>query len=113
MRPHLLGLLGLLLLVQYRLWLGEGGIRERQGLEAQVRVGEEGNQLLRERNDALARQVLAERLLYLREDRRLPLELPQDVLDVEQLEHARLLGDAPHERLELVRRRREARVLGR
>lgn len=58
MRPLLLGLLGLLLLLQYRLWLSEGGIRERQGLEAQVRVGEEGNQLLRERNDALARQVL-------------------------------------------------------
>jgi len=58
MRPLLLGLLGLLLLLQYRLWLGEGGIRERQGHEAQVRVGEEGNQLLRERNDALARQVL-------------------------------------------------------
>ena len=58
MRPLLLGLLGLLLLLQYRLWLGEGGIRERQGLEVQVRVGEEGNQLLRERNDALARQVL-------------------------------------------------------
>ena len=58
MRPLLLGLLGLLLLLQYRLWLGEGGIRERQGLETQVRVGEEGNQLLRERNDALARQVL-------------------------------------------------------
>ena len=46
MRPLLLGLLGLLLLLQYRLWLGEGGIRERQGLEAQVRLGEEGNQLL-------------------------------------------------------------------
>ena len=58
MRPLLLGLLGLLLLLQYRLWLGEGGIRERQGLESQIRVGEEGNQLLRERNDALARQVL-------------------------------------------------------
>jgi cell division protein FtsB len=58
MRPLLLGLLGLLLLLQYRLWLGEGGIRERQGLEEQVHVGEEGNQLLRERNDALARQVL-------------------------------------------------------
>ena len=58
MRPLLLGLLGLLLLVQYRLWLGEGGIRERQGLETQIRVGEVGNQLLRERNDALARQVL-------------------------------------------------------
>ena len=38
MRPLLLGLLGLLLLLQYRLWLGEGGIRERQGLEAQVRA---------------------------------------------------------------------------
>lgn len=58
MRPGLLGLLGLLLLLQYRLWLGEGGIRERQGLETQVRVGEESNQLLRERNDALAHQVL-------------------------------------------------------
>ncbi len=58
MRLLLLALLGLLLLLQYRLWLGEGGIRERQGLETQVRVGEESNQLLRDRNDALARQVL-------------------------------------------------------
>ena len=58
MRLLLLALLGLLLLLQYRWWLGEGGIRERQGLEAQVRVGEESNQLLRDRNDALARQVL-------------------------------------------------------
>ena len=58
MRPLLLALLGLLLLLQYRLWFGEGGIRERQELETQVRVGEVGNQLLRERNDALARQVL-------------------------------------------------------
>ena len=58
MRPGLLRLLGLLLLLQYRLWLGEGGIRERQGLETQVRAGEESNQLLRKRNDALARQVL-------------------------------------------------------
>ena len=58
MRPLLVALLGLLLLLQYRLWLGEGGIRERQGLETQARAGEEGNQRLRERNDALARQVL-------------------------------------------------------
>ena len=36
MRPLLLALLGLLLLLQYRLWFGEGGIHERQGLEAQV-----------------------------------------------------------------------------
>ncbi len=58
MRPLLLALLGLLLLLQYRLWFGEGGIRERQELETQVRMGEVDNQLLRERNDALARQVL-------------------------------------------------------
>ena len=58
MRPLLLALLGLLLLLQYRLWFGEGGIRERQELETQVRMSEVGNQLLRERNDALARQVL-------------------------------------------------------
>ncbi len=58
MRPLLLALLGLLLLLQYRLWFGEGGIRERQELETQVRMGEVGKQLLRERNDALARQVL-------------------------------------------------------
>ena len=58
MRPLLLALLGLLLLLQYRLWFGEGGMRERQELETQVRMGEVDNQLLRERNDALARQVL-------------------------------------------------------
>ena len=58
MRSLLLALLGLLLLLQYRLWFGEGGIRERQELETQVRMGEVDNQLLRERNDALARQVL-------------------------------------------------------
>ena len=58
MRPLLLALLGLLLLLQYRLWFGEGGIRERQELETQVRMSELDNQLLRERNDALARQVL-------------------------------------------------------
>jgi cell division protein FtsB len=58
MRPLLVALLGLLFLLQYRLWLGEGGIRERQGLETQARAGEESNQRLRERNDALAHQVL-------------------------------------------------------
>ena len=34
--PMLLALLGLLMLLQYRLWFGEGGINERQSLEAQV-----------------------------------------------------------------------------
>ncbi|CAI8369039.1 MAG: Cell division protein FtsB [Halieaceae bacterium] len=51
-------LLGLFVLLQYRLWFGDGGIRERQTLEAQVQEGETSNQVLRERNDALAQQVL-------------------------------------------------------
>jgi cell division protein FtsB len=50
--------LGLFVLLQYRLWFGDGGIRERQTLEAQVQEGETSNQVLRERNDALAQQVL-------------------------------------------------------
>ena len=58
MRPLLLVLLGLFVLLQYRLWFGDGGIRERQTLEAQVREGETSNRVLRERNDALAQQVL-------------------------------------------------------
>ena len=58
MRPLLLVLLGLFVLLQYRLWFGDGGIRERQTLEAQVKEGETSNQVLRERNDALAQQVL-------------------------------------------------------
>ena len=58
MRPLLLVLLGLFVLLQYRLWFGDGGIRERQTLEAQVKEGETSNRVLRERNDALAQQVL-------------------------------------------------------
>ena len=58
MRPLLLVLLGLFVLLQYRLWFGDGGIRERQTLEAQVQEGETSNRVLRERNDALAQQVL-------------------------------------------------------
>ena len=58
MRPLLLVLLGLFVLLQYRLWFGDGGIRERQTLEAQVKEGETSNGVLRERNDALAQQVL-------------------------------------------------------
>ena len=58
MRPLLLVLLGLFVLLQYRLWFGDGGIRERQTLEAQVQEGETSNQVLRERNDALAQQGL-------------------------------------------------------
>ena len=54
----LLALLGLLLLLQYRLWLGEGGIVERSSLEQRVADENELNGTLRERNEALTSQVL-------------------------------------------------------
>jgi cell division protein FtsB len=51
-------LVGLLALLQYQLWFGEGGIKERRALERQAAVGEDANATLRQRNDTLARQVL-------------------------------------------------------
>ena len=57
-RPMLLTLLGLLMLLQYRLWFGEGGINERQSLEAQVANDSTENQRLTQRNEALADRVI-------------------------------------------------------
>ena len=57
-RPMLLALLGLLMLLQYRLWFGEGGINERQSLEAQVANDSAENQRLTQRNEALADRVI-------------------------------------------------------
>ena len=57
-RPMLLALLGLLMLLQYRLWFGEGGINERQSLEAQVTNDSAENQRLTQRNEALADRVI-------------------------------------------------------
>ena len=57
-RPMLLTLLGLLMLLQYRLWFGEGGINERQSLEAQVANDSAENQRLTQRNEALADRVI-------------------------------------------------------
>ena len=57
-RPMLLALLGLLMLLQYRLWFGEGGINERQSLEAQVANDSTENQRLTQRNEALADRVI-------------------------------------------------------
>lgn len=54
----LLALLGLLMLLQYRLWFGEGGINERQSLEAQVANDSAENQRLTQRNEALADRVI-------------------------------------------------------
>ena len=57
-RPMLLTLLGLLMLLQYRLWFEEGGINERQSLEAQVANDSAENQRLTQRNEALADRVI-------------------------------------------------------
>ena len=57
-RALLLVLLGLLALLQYQLWLGDGGIRERRSLESQVASDSKENQSLRQRNEALADRVI-------------------------------------------------------
>lgn len=51
------GLLLLLLLLQYRLWLGEGGMREVYRLRAEIGAQQKENGQLRERNRTLAAEV--------------------------------------------------------
>ncbi len=57
-RALLLVLLGLLALLQYQLWLGDGGIIERRSLESQVVSDSKENRSLRQRNEALADRVI-------------------------------------------------------
>ena len=57
-RALLLVLLGLLALLQYQLWLGDGGLSERRSLESQVASDSKENQSLRQRNEALADRVI-------------------------------------------------------
>ena len=57
-RALLLVLLGLLALLQYQLWLGDGGITERRSLESQVVRDSKENRSLRQRNEALADRVI-------------------------------------------------------
>jgi len=57
-RALLLVLLGLLALLQYQLWLGDGGITERRSLESQVVIDSKENRSLRQRNEALADRVI-------------------------------------------------------
>lgn len=59
MRWLLALLLGLLLVLQYRLWIAEGSLAEEHRLEAQVREQTAINKALRERNAVLEREVLA------------------------------------------------------
>jgi cell division protein FtsB len=51
------GLLTLLVLLQYRLWFGDGSVREDAQLQVQIDAQEEQNARLRERNRTLAAEV--------------------------------------------------------
>lgn len=59
MRWFVSGLVGLLILLQYRLWFAEGGLAEASRLREQLAKAEAENSALTARNDALAREVMA------------------------------------------------------
>jgi len=59
MRWLIIGLSGLFLLLQYRLWFAEGGLAEADRLQDQLAQAEQENQQLIERNGELTREVLA------------------------------------------------------
>jgi cell division protein FtsB len=58
MRKLILFLVILLLYLQYRLWLGDGGLLELWNIHQEVEAQREENARLRERNEALNAQVL-------------------------------------------------------
>lgn len=51
------GLLVLLVLLQYRMWLGDGGMREVARLRQEIEQQQVENETLRERNRTLAAEV--------------------------------------------------------
>jgi cell division protein FtsB len=51
-------LIVVLVLLQYRLWLGEGGMREVRRLRVEIQAQLDENQQLKERNRTLAAEVL-------------------------------------------------------
>ena len=80
MRVVIAILLVLLILLQYKLWLGEGGFRDIKSLEARVEAQAEENRVLLERNQALQAEVedLRERLDAVEERARSELGLIRD-----------------------------------
>jgi cell division protein FtsB len=52
-------LLGLFVLLQYRLWFAEGGLAEANRLDAELAAAEAENAKLTERNESLTREVMA------------------------------------------------------
>lgn len=57
MRWAWLVLLALLLVLQHRLWLGDGGVRDASRLQAVVAAQKAENERLRQRNEALEAEV--------------------------------------------------------
>ena len=53
------GLLGLLLLLQYRLWFAEGGLAEANRLATQLEEAKAENATLSDRNATLTRELMA------------------------------------------------------
>ena len=53
------GLLGLLLLLQYRLWFAEGGLAEANRLASQLEKAEAESATLSDRNATLTRELMA------------------------------------------------------
>lgn len=58
MRGLILVLTALLLLLQYSLWLGRGGVRDVASLKSQIAVQEAENATLEARNNALLAEVM-------------------------------------------------------
>jgi cell division protein FtsB len=58
MRKLILFLVILLVYLQYRLWLGDGGLLELWNVHQEVEAQRKENAALRERNEALNAQVL-------------------------------------------------------
>ena len=57
MRWLLIVLTLILLFLQYRLWVGEGSLAQRQVLKHKVEIQQQENEVLRERNKVLANEV--------------------------------------------------------
>lgn len=51
-------LAGLVLILQYQLWIGEGSLAELRRLETRVEAQEQENERLRERNETLETEVV-------------------------------------------------------
>jgi len=58
MRWLLIVLSLILMFLQYRLWVGEGSLAQRQVLKHKVEVQQQENEVLRERNRVLANEVV-------------------------------------------------------